>query len=158
MSPGRKPRRSPASTAGRQRMMRLIDFSASAAAPAATARNVLPVPAGPMAKTMSFSWIACRYIFWARLRGVATRLTAGCNESSLKKSTRSMSGLSRRTRTPVETSDLFNGYPDPMSSCICASSFSTGATLSASPCTLISPPRAEMRTSKASSIMRRFSS
>ena len=47
-SPGRKPRRSPASTAGRVRMMRLTSRRASAAAAIATARNVLPVPAGPM--------------------------------------------------------------------------------------------------------------
>ncbi len=47
-SPGRKPRRSPASTAGRVRMIRLTSWRLSAAAAIATARNVLPVPAGPM--------------------------------------------------------------------------------------------------------------
>ena len=47
-SPGRKPRRSPASTAGRVRMIRLTSRRLSAAAASATARNVLPVPAGPM--------------------------------------------------------------------------------------------------------------
>ena len=49
-SPGRKPRRSPASTAGRVRMIRLTSLRERAAAAIATARNVLPVPAGPMAK------------------------------------------------------------------------------------------------------------
>ena len=49
-SPGRKPRRSPASTAGRVRMMRLTSWAASARAAMATARNVLPVPAGPIPK------------------------------------------------------------------------------------------------------------
>ena len=47
-SPGRKPRRSPASTAGRVRMIRLTSRRVSAAAAMATARKVLPVPAGPM--------------------------------------------------------------------------------------------------------------
>ena len=47
-SPGRKPSRSPASTAGRVRMMRLTSRRDSAAVAIAIARNVLPVPAGPM--------------------------------------------------------------------------------------------------------------
>src|SRR3954463_16446406 len=47
-SPGRKPSRSPASTAGRVRMIRLTSRRLSAAAAIATARNVLPVPAGPI--------------------------------------------------------------------------------------------------------------
>ena len=58
MSPGRNPSRSPASTAGRQRTMRLMVFSVIAAAAAATARNVFPVPAGPMAMVMSNSCMA----------------------------------------------------------------------------------------------------
>ena len=53
-SPGRNPRRSPASTAGRVRMMRLTSCRASAAAAMATARNVLPVPAGPTPKVTVF--------------------------------------------------------------------------------------------------------
>ena len=51
-SPGRKPSRSPASTAGRVRMMRLTSRRASAAVAIAIARNVLPVPAGPMPKVI----------------------------------------------------------------------------------------------------------
>src|SRR5207302_8858151 len=46
--PGRNPRRSPASTAGRVRTIRLIFFSTSARTAMLTARYVLPVPAGPM--------------------------------------------------------------------------------------------------------------
>ena len=42
------PSRSPASTAGRVRMIRLTSRRLSAAAASATARNVLPVPAGPI--------------------------------------------------------------------------------------------------------------
>ena len=49
-SPGRKPSRSPASTAGRVRMMRETSRSSSAATASAMARYVLPVPAGPMPK------------------------------------------------------------------------------------------------------------
>src|SRR6266540_2597136 len=48
MSPGRKPSRSPASTAGRVRMIRVTSRSCSAATASAIARYVLPVPAGPM--------------------------------------------------------------------------------------------------------------
>ena len=47
MSPGRKPSRSPASTAGRVRMIRDTCRSCSAATASAIARYVLPVPAGP---------------------------------------------------------------------------------------------------------------
>src|ERR671910_60566 len=49
MSPGRNPSRSPASTAGRVRMMRPTCRSDSAATASAIARYVLPVPAGPIA-------------------------------------------------------------------------------------------------------------
>src|SRR5438128_2678770 len=52
--------RRPASTAGRQRTIRLIVFSESAAAAAATARKVFPVPAGPIEIVMSKSCMACR--------------------------------------------------------------------------------------------------
>jgi hypothetical protein len=47
MSPGRKPSRSPASTAGRVRTIRLTSRRDRAATAIATARNDLPVPAGP---------------------------------------------------------------------------------------------------------------
>ena len=47
MSPGRKPSRSPASTAGRVSTIRLTSRRDSAATAIATARKDLPVPAGP---------------------------------------------------------------------------------------------------------------
>ncbi len=47
-SPGRNPSRSPASTAGRVRMMRPTSLSESAFTASAIARYVLPVPAGPI--------------------------------------------------------------------------------------------------------------
>ena len=52
-SPGRKPSFSPASTAGRVSTMRAKLFFMSSATAIAMARYVLPVPAGPMPKTMS---------------------------------------------------------------------------------------------------------
>ncbi len=53
-SPGRKPRRSPASTAGRVRMILPTSRSISDATASAMARYVLPVPAGPMPMAMVF--------------------------------------------------------------------------------------------------------
>ena len=47
--PGRNPSRSPASTAGRVRISRETCFCSSARTAVATARYVLPVPAGPIA-------------------------------------------------------------------------------------------------------------
>ena len=58
MSPGRNPRRSPASTAGRVSTMRCTARVRSATTAIATARYVLPVPAGPMAKVRSWVRIA----------------------------------------------------------------------------------------------------
>ena len=58
MSPGRKPSRSPASTAGRVRMSRPTCFSLSAATASAIARYVLPVPAGPIPKVTVLERIA----------------------------------------------------------------------------------------------------
>src|SRR4051794_27800031 len=64
MSPGRKPSRSPASTAGRTSTMRRTASLVSASTAAATARNVLPVPAGPMPNVRSRSRIARVYATW----------------------------------------------------------------------------------------------
>src|SRR6184192_1441439 len=60
-SPGRNPRLSPASTAGRASTMRRTRLRARASTAIATARYVFPVPAGPMPITMSCCAIACRY-------------------------------------------------------------------------------------------------
>ena len=51
-SPGRKPTRSPASTSGRVSTMRSTCPAFSARTAMATASQLLPVPAGPMAKVM----------------------------------------------------------------------------------------------------------
>ena len=57
-SPGRKPRRSPASTAGRVRMIRCTCLACSAFTAIATASHDLPVPAGPMPNVMTFCSMA----------------------------------------------------------------------------------------------------
>ena len=58
MSPGRNPSFSPASTAGRTSTRRLACLCLSMWTANATARYVLPVPAGPVQKTMSQRRIA----------------------------------------------------------------------------------------------------
>ncbi len=63
-SPGRNPSRSPASTAGRVRIMRLTCLSRNAATAAATARYVLPVPAGPTPMVTVFLVTELTYRRW----------------------------------------------------------------------------------------------
>ncbi len=60
-SPGRKPSFSPASTAGRARTILLICFFLSIETAIATARYVLPVPAGPIQKVRSLASIVSIY-------------------------------------------------------------------------------------------------
>ncbi|SKZ70205.1 Uncharacterised protein [Mycobacteroides abscessus subsp. abscessus] len=67
--PGRKPSRSPASTAGRVRMMRLTALPCSAWTALAIARYVLPVPAGPSPNTMVLLSMASTYFFWLSVLG-----------------------------------------------------------------------------------------
>ena len=69
MSPGRKPSRSPASTAGRVRMIRPTCFSWSAATASAIARYVLPVPAGPIPNVTVHARIASTYAFCVTVFG-----------------------------------------------------------------------------------------
>ena len=57
-SPGRNPSRSPASTAGRVRMMRSTWPAWSAPTAMATASQLLPVPAGPIPKVTTWSAMA----------------------------------------------------------------------------------------------------
>ena len=54
MSPGKKPKFSPASTAGLVSIILLTFFSFKNLTASATLVYVLPVPAGPIAKTKSF--------------------------------------------------------------------------------------------------------
>src|SRR5215216_921355 len=69
MSPGRKPSRSPASTAGRVRMMRPTSRLDSAATASAIARYVLPVPAGPIANVTVWFRMASTYRFCVTVFG-----------------------------------------------------------------------------------------
>ena len=87
--------------------MRLTFFSRSAAAAIATARYVLPVPAGPIANTMSCSRTACRYSCWRTLRGETTWRSAGPTERFSKKSTSDVPGSSRRMRIAASRSGFF---------------------------------------------------
>ena len=70
MSPGRKPSRSPASTAGRVRITRPTAPSESADTASAIARYVLPVPAGPIPNVTVAARIASTYRFWFTVFGV----------------------------------------------------------------------------------------
>ncbi len=56
-------------------MMRLTFFAISAATAIATARYVLPVPAGPMPKVMSLCSMASTYLRWFGDLGCTMRLT-----------------------------------------------------------------------------------
>ncbi len=85
-SPGKKPRASPASTAGRVRMIRSMLPLESAATAMAMARYVFPVPAGPMPKTMSLERMASMYSFWATLLGVTAFFLAVTKAVSMKMS------------------------------------------------------------------------
>ena len=60
-SPGRNPSFSPASTAGRVRMIRSTSLFFSAITASAIARYVLPVPAGPIANVSMFCRMAFTY-------------------------------------------------------------------------------------------------
>jgi hypothetical protein len=59
-SPGKKPRLSPASTAGRASTTFVTCLLFNAEIANATARYVFPVPAGPIAKTISLFIIALK--------------------------------------------------------------------------------------------------
>ena len=63
MSPGKKPNLSPASTAGRDKIILSIFFSNNIVSPTATAKKVFPVPAGPAEITISLSLKARTYFF-----------------------------------------------------------------------------------------------
>ncbi len=67
-SPGKKPRFSPASTAGRVNMIRFISLFLSARTANATAVYVLPVPAGPMANRISLLFIQSTIRRWLAVR------------------------------------------------------------------------------------------
>ena len=69
MSPGKKPSFSPASTAGRLRIIFLISLFFNERTAKAIAVYVLPEPAGPIANIMSFFSYSFTNFNWFSLRG-----------------------------------------------------------------------------------------
>src|SRR5664280_2242140 len=122
--------------------MRFTFFSSRAAAAMATARYVLPVPAGPIANTMSYSRTACRYSCWRTFRGDTTCRRAGPTERFSKKSTSEVDGSSFRIRIAASRSGFFGVYPRSMSFENSERSRAASAVLSGSPETETSRPRA----------------
>src|SRR5215203_4511939 len=142
MSPGRKPSRSPASTAGRVRMIRCTLRSVSAAAAIATARKVLPVPAGPIPKVIVWRRIESTYRFWFRVFGATLVLRWRQTTSS-----RISAGLSSASSAPVTTS-----CPCSINSTISSTTTAAAATSPGSPSRVSTLPR---RCTSASSLPRR---
>ena len=154
-SPGRKPRRSPASTAGRVRMIRLTSRRDSAATAIAIARNVLPVPAGPMPNVIVSRRIASTYFFWLTERGDTRRLRWRQTTSSS-----TVAGDSRWSSTRATDSIVAGPMSWPRST-IAESSRTTVAaswTASASPSRVTTLPRRKTCASRCSSSVLRIES
>src|SRR3954447_7299539 len=149
MSPGRKPSRSPASTAGRVRMIRCTLRSVSAAAAIATARKVLPVPAGPIPKVIVWRRIESTERFWFRVLGATLVLRWRQTTSS-----RISAGLSSASSAPVTASIVpgATSCPCSISSTISSTTTAAAATSSGSPSSVSTLPR---RCRSASSFPRR---
>ena len=91
---GKKPSFSPASTAGRVRIMRLTSRALKAFTAMATARYVLPVPAGPTPKVTAFLTMAPIYAFWPNVFGRTGRpLAVMAIKSPVRSFTRASSPL-----------------------------------------------------------------
>src|SRR5215204_1190324 len=154
-SPGRKPSRSPASTAGRVRMIRLTSRRDSAATAIAIARNVLPVPAGPMPNVIVSCRIASTYFFWLTERGATRRLRWRQTTSSS-----TVAGDSRWSSTRATDSIVAGPMSCPRST-IAESSRTTVAawwTASASPSRVTTFPRRKSCASRCSSRVLRIES
>ena len=150
-SPGRKPSRSPASTAGRVRMIRLTSRRERAAVAIAIARNVLPVPAGPIPKVTVERRMASTYFFWLTDLGATRRLRWRHTVSS---STRAGDSLDSSTRV---TASIVAGSMSCPRSTIAESSRMTVApacTASASPSSVTMLPRRNTSQSSCSSSVR----
>src|SRR5262245_17783548 len=156
MSPGRKPRRSPASTAGRVRITRWTSPRESAAAAIATARKVLPVPAGPIPKVIVCRRIESTYFFWFTVFG-AIRVLRCCQTTS----SRISAGLSCLSSAPV-TASIVPGaisWPCSIRSTSSPTTVSAVRTSPASPSSVRTLPRRKRSTSRwPSSVLRTASS
>ena len=102
MSPGRKPSRSPASTAGRDRMMRSTSLRSSSETAWATASQVLPVPAGPVPNTSS----------WRSQRADIGVLRGGARAHRALAQVDLLEARARRRRVEVEQRALRDGQAD----------------------------------------------
>ena len=102
MSPGRKPSRSPASTAGRDRMMRSTSLRSNSATACATASQVLPVPAGPVPNTSA----------WRAQRADIGVLRGGARAHRALAQVDLLEARPRRRRIEVEQRALRDGEPD----------------------------------------------
>src|SRR4249919_127491 len=153
-SPGRKPSFSPASTAGRTSTRRCTRASFSASTAIATARKVLPVPAGPIPKLMSCVAIACRYFAWLapRARRVPrlTRMVTSCGSMSLAAISSASYSVSCRWMSgsvSVVSAASFHSW---------RSNRSVLLTAVSEPSTRNTFPRLAISTPRRSSIMRRW--
>src|SRR5439155_1548724 len=149
---------SPASTAGRVSTIRATSRFISAETAIPTARNDLPVPAGPMAKTMSCLRIASTYRFWPGVFGVIHFFRDGTAIASLNTALRSASSLSDSIRSAARTSIVRTGAPARTRSASWTSARSAFRTCRSSPLSMMSWPRATMRMSSSCSSVRRWSS
>ena len=68
-SPGKNPKFSPASTAGRHKTILSIRLCSNAETAKHTARKVFPVPAGPLQKTTSLLFTVLQYLIWPSVLG-----------------------------------------------------------------------------------------
>ena len=140
MSPGRKPSFSPASTAGRLRIIFFISLFFSARTARAMAVYVLPDPAGPMANTMSFLAKASTSFSWFSLRGMIG--------FPVTLNTMTLPDFSACGALPLIISMITSSFSELYSAQYFSSlvMFSSNAHISSSsPSTLITLPRATMR-------------
>ena len=78
-SPGRKPKFSPASTAGLVKIILFTCLFFKALTAIATPVYVFPVPAGPMANTISFFFIDSTSFFWFKVLALIIFPPTPCN-------------------------------------------------------------------------------
>src|SRR5712691_2173750 len=153
-SPGRNPKRSPASTAGRVRMMRLNCLACRLCTPSATARYDLPVPAGPIPKVITLRAIASTYCFWPLVLGRTVRPRAERSTSAVKTSDGRSSAFTMSMARPT----LAESSACPSSSRSTSWLMSAPTRVASGPSTVISLPRTNGVASNDDSMRRNNSS
>src|SRR6266852_6401842 len=156
--PGKKPRRSPASTAGRARMMRFTCLVSSALNAIATAIYVFPVPPGPTANIMSCFSISSMYRFWLAFFGVTTFLPNDRARPCSNIARGDSCGSSVATRISDFTSALVSARPCRVRWLYSSMIFTAWSTLSCLPSIVNLVSLKCVRTCSASSSKRTFSS